>query len=99
MKKIKLLGLVLLLGVVLCGNCGDKVSKTVLAYAPVSWGLSHKGNEQIPTAPADGKALLDKYDGLYVALCHQHHSAVRHFDGFSKISSKAGRAWFGMGGA
>ena len=34
--------------------------------AVISWGLSHKGGEQIPTVPTGSAELLDKYDGLYV---------------------------------
>ena len=69
MKKSKLLGiLVLLLGIVLCGSCINKSPIKAFAYAPaVDWGLSHRGNEQIPTASTQGTALLNKYNGLYVA--------------------------------
>ena len=38
---------------------------TVAMLSPVNWGLSHKGGGQTPTAPAEGVALLNKYNGVY----------------------------------
>lgn len=38
----------------------------VFADKVVSWGLSHKGGEQIPTVPAGAGEMLEEYDGLYV---------------------------------
>jgi len=38
----------------------------VMALSGFSWGLKHKGNETIPTAPSEGVELLKQYDGLYV---------------------------------
>ena len=32
----------------------------------IRWGLSHHGNETTPTVSAEGAALLQKYDGMYV---------------------------------
>jgi peptidoglycan-N-acetylmuramic acid deacetylase len=33
----------------------------------VNWGLQHNTNERTPIAPASGVALLQQYDGFYVA--------------------------------
>ena len=36
-------------------------------FAPaISWGLSHKGNEQTPTPPVGSAELLGKYGGIFV---------------------------------
>ena len=32
----------------------------------INWGLSHRGNETTPTVSAEGAALLQEYDGMYV---------------------------------
>ena len=35
-------------------------------YDIISWGLTHHGNETVPTVSSAGAELLKKYDGLYV---------------------------------
>jgi len=41
------------------------LAASLLAITPISWGLGHNGNEQLPTIPDGCETLFTEYNGLY----------------------------------